>query len=164
MPALYQAAHAPNASLKTVHRTTYADGTVVEYDRAAHKLTATVVGDVEIASGGMIKATATTAEIITSGKAKIQSTGNDVEVLASGAIKGSSATAEITTTGNAKVQSGAELRLKGATIVLEGPVTATSTVSSTGNITAPNAILAGIPFMSHKHTIPDIGITNTPHT
>jgi len=39
LPALYQTANPPPASTPDKHKTTYADGTVVEYDRAAHKLT-----------------------------------------------------------------------------------------------------------------------------
>lgn len=38
--SLYQDAHAEPAAVLTVHRTIYADGTVVEYDRATHTLLA----------------------------------------------------------------------------------------------------------------------------
>ena len=116
LPAIYTEANAAPAAEKTKHRTVYSDGTFVEYDRAAHKLTATVQG-----------------------------------------------TAEITTTGDAKVQSGGELRLKGATIILEGPVSATSTIDATGNISAPEAVINSLSFNNHRHTIPFVGVTNGPH-
>ncbi len=40
LPALYCVAHPAPADAPTVHRTVYADGAVVEYDRAAHRLRA----------------------------------------------------------------------------------------------------------------------------
>lgn len=52
LPAVYRSAYAPPANAKTVHRTTYADGAVIEYDREAHKLTATIPGDVELTADG----------------------------------------------------------------------------------------------------------------
>ncbi|WP_178860826.1 phage baseplate assembly protein V [Thiomicrorhabdus cannonii] len=42
LPALYQASHPAPASAATVHRMQYADGAVIEYDRAAHRLKATL--------------------------------------------------------------------------------------------------------------------------
>ena len=45
--SLYQDAHAEPAAALTVHRTIYADGTVVEYDRASHTLLADL-GDNQI--------------------------------------------------------------------------------------------------------------------
>ena len=42
--AIYQTAHGAPASSADVHRTTYSDGAVVEYDRAAHALKATLPG------------------------------------------------------------------------------------------------------------------------
>lgn len=47
-PSIYQAAHAAPGDVATVQRTTYADGTVVEYDRAAHKLKVDCVGSVDV--------------------------------------------------------------------------------------------------------------------
>lgn len=41
-PALYQSAHPAPANAASVRRTIYADGAVIEYDRAAHRLTATL--------------------------------------------------------------------------------------------------------------------------
>lgn len=48
IPAIYSTANPANGDAATIHRTTYKDGTVVEYDAAAHKLNATVNGSAEI--------------------------------------------------------------------------------------------------------------------
>jgi phage baseplate assembly protein V len=40
LPAIYQDAHPAPADRETVHRTEYADGSTVEYDRDAHRLLA----------------------------------------------------------------------------------------------------------------------------
>jgi phage baseplate assembly protein V len=76
LPALYQDAKAAPKNTETVHHVAYADGTIIEYDRAAHKLTVNVKGgdvlvtttgnlnasadgDASIAAGGAINITAT---------------------------------------------------------------------------------------------------------
>ena len=46
LPGLYQDAHPPAGDAATVHRTIYDDGTVIEYDRAAHRAV------VNLAAGG----------------------------------------------------------------------------------------------------------------
>ena len=85
IPAIYQTAYPAPANAATVHRTTYADGTVIEYDRATHKLKAAVAGSIE--------ATAT-------GTASISATGN-VSVGSSGKITLAAGTVEIV--GNATI-------------------------------------------------------------
>jgi phage baseplate assembly protein V len=50
--ALYQARYAAPGNEPTVHRTRYADGTTIEYDRAAHRLRVQCAGDVEIVAAG----------------------------------------------------------------------------------------------------------------
>lgn len=42
LPSIYQDAHPANSNTPDIHRTTYSDGSVVEYDRAAHILTVNV--------------------------------------------------------------------------------------------------------------------------
>jgi len=59
LPAVYRDAYPAPANKKTVWRRTFADGTVIEYDRASHKLYANVVG-------GTIDARADVSAIITS--------------------------------------------------------------------------------------------------
>lgn len=56
LPAVYSDAHPAPADAATVRRDVYADGAVVEYDRAAHRLRATLPGGgtaVLIAPGGV---------------------------------------------------------------------------------------------------------------
>lgn len=50
LPAIYQSAHPANGSSASVRRVTFADGTVVAYDRGAHQLTV----DVSASSGTVI--------------------------------------------------------------------------------------------------------------
>lgn len=54
LPALYATAHPANGDAATIHRTTYKDGTVVEYDAAAHKLKATVNGSADVTATGAV--------------------------------------------------------------------------------------------------------------
>lgn len=42
LPGIYQDDHPQNGNTANIHRTTYSDGSVVEYDRAVHRLTVTV--------------------------------------------------------------------------------------------------------------------------
>lgn len=58
LPAIYQSAHPAPADAKTLHRMVYDDGTVIEYDRAGHKLLASVRGDAEVIADNDITATA----------------------------------------------------------------------------------------------------------
>lgn len=55
--AVYQDSHPPPAAAKSVHRTTYDDGTVVEYDRAASRLAVSCVGEITIETGADITVT-----------------------------------------------------------------------------------------------------------
>lgn len=55
--SLYQSAFPAPGDRETLDRTIYADGTIVEYDRAAHRLTIDVKGDVRI----IVKGTADVA-------------------------------------------------------------------------------------------------------
>lgn len=47
-----------NGERAALHRSTYRDGAVIEYDSAAHKLTASIPGDISITAGGDITITA----------------------------------------------------------------------------------------------------------
>lgn len=44
LPAIFYASRPANAAAATIHRTTYADGAVIEYDRAAHTLKINIPG------------------------------------------------------------------------------------------------------------------------
>jgi phage baseplate assembly protein V len=56
--AIYQNAHPAVGDRETLHRTVYADGTVVEYDRAASHLTVTCVGTVTVVASTLVEVTA----------------------------------------------------------------------------------------------------------
>ncbi len=56
--AIFQNTAPPPAGAETVHRTVYADGTVVEYDRDAQVLTVNAVGKVEIVAAQAVNVTA----------------------------------------------------------------------------------------------------------
>ena len=74
LPALYQDAHPEPANSADVHRTVYADGSVVEYDRAAHRLT------VNVGSGSVVvncaTATVHASDSVTLDTPETQCTGN----------------------------------------------------------------------------------------
>lgn len=50
LPGIYRDAFPAPADTPAIHQTTYQDGTVIAYDRAAHKLTARIAGDAEISA------------------------------------------------------------------------------------------------------------------
>jgi phage baseplate assembly protein V len=64
--SIYQADYAAPAAAATVQRTTYADGAVLEYDRATHKLKATLPtgGAADITAPGNVTVTAPTVTVI----------------------------------------------------------------------------------------------------
>ncbi|QOE32743.1 baseplate spike protein [Achromobacter phage Mano] len=76
LPAVYQDAHPAPANSKDVHRVEYQDGSVVQYDRAAHQL----LVDVSAASGSVLiicnTATVQAAESVTIDTPETTCTGN----------------------------------------------------------------------------------------
>lgn len=56
LPAGFSDAAPPPANRPEVHCTIYDDGAVIEYDRAAHKLTAMIPGDVVLTAQGRLTA------------------------------------------------------------------------------------------------------------
>jgi phage baseplate assembly protein V len=115
--SFYTNTNSAPASEDTIVRTTYRDGTVVEYDTSAHRLTATVKGDAVITASGTLAATVA---------------------------------------GNVSVQSGATLTLKAASIVLDGPVSASSTITADDDVKA-----GGISLMKHVHSGVESGTSKT---
>ncbi len=77
LPSIFQDAHPQNANSKDVHRTTYGDGTVVEYDRAAHALkidTSASNGNVTINTGsGNVAVNCQAANVKASSSVKLDS-------------------------------------------------------------------------------------------
>lgn len=74
LASIFQNDHAAPASVKTIHRTTYADGTVVEYDRTAHKFT------MNVGSGSVVvncaTATVTASDSVTLDTPTVHATGD----------------------------------------------------------------------------------------
>jgi phage baseplate assembly protein V len=60
---LYQAAHPAPSSSPEKRRLQLADGSVVDYDRATHQLTLTVIGNVVVTAGGHAAVTANTISL-----------------------------------------------------------------------------------------------------
>lgn len=58
LPAIHSTANTPGAADTDIHRMTYADGTVIEYDQSTSTLTADCVGDVMIESATLADVTA----------------------------------------------------------------------------------------------------------
>lgn len=56
LPAIYRSAHPAPADSKNVYRKAFSDGTVIEYDRAAHLLKADVKGSVQLLAEGTLDA------------------------------------------------------------------------------------------------------------
>jgi phage baseplate assembly protein V len=110
--ALYQAAHPAPADQVTIHRTVYEDGTVVEYDRAAHRLMVRVVGDLRVETAGR------------------------VEIAAEGPVAVSSAAeASITAQGPVSVSSEAQVSIAAPAVAMTGTGGNSATASLTGDFT-----------------------------
>lgn len=67
----YPAGKAPAAD-ENIYRHTFSDGTFLEYDRAAHKLTASCVGDVTVAAQGDIELTGNNVSVTAQGTINLQ--------------------------------------------------------------------------------------------
>ena len=126
--SVYQDAHAAPANLKTTHRTEYADGAFVEYDREAHAMKVDVPsgGKIELCIGGTVllledgKATLTTDEFIVNAP---QSTFNG----------------DVTVNGNVDV-SGGNVTVTGGDVTADGKSLKTHThpgVESGSSVTGP---------------------------
>ncbi|MCP3940519.1 MAG: phage baseplate assembly protein V [Desulfobacteraceae bacterium] len=55
IPSIYSSANPANADSTMVHRTTYSDGTIIEYDKEKHKASINCTGDVEVKAKGSIR-------------------------------------------------------------------------------------------------------------
>lgn len=134
MPAIYSDAKPANAAAATVHRTTYADGAVVEYDRAAHEFKITTPGKVTINAAGNVTATV----------------GGNLAAAVTGTVG-------INSTGAISLTSAASITLAGTSIALNAPaVTAQGTIVSQGDITNNAGALGSLgtlqtKYNAHKH-------------
>ena len=114
--SLYSAATQPNGASKDKWRVRFKDGTVIEYDRAAHKLTADVQGQVEIKASGNVKVEAANIEAKASATAKVQAP-------------------TITAQGNVTIT---------GTLTVQGAVTAASTITAAGAVATPLVEAGGL--------------------
>lgn len=94
LPALYRSSAPAPADAATVHRVVYEDGTTIEYDRAAHKLKATVVGDVEVTADGDVTIDAGGNATVNAGNTATVSAGSKVVVSAPQICVGSDSSAD----------------------------------------------------------------------
>lgn len=126
----------PEQSSQDVREVKFEDGTVLRYDRAAHKLEGDIKGDVSIKLSGKAEVTAQGAVSVTS-SAKITLTAPAIEL--NGAITTNS-------------QSGGS-----------GTMKVNGQMEISGNITGKSDITAsGVSLKSHVHTCPD-GTTSGPY-
>lgn len=90
LPAGFQQAHPAPANSADVHRREYADGSFVEYDRAAHRLIVTVNGgDVQLnATGNVDAAIGGNLEAIADGHAKVTANNIELDGAGGGGVKG----------------------------------------------------------------------------
>lgn len=130
--AMYGKASPPVTSGDKWHRK-FADGTVLEYDRAAHKLTANVKGDVELVTSGSVKATIT----------------GPLQASAQGAVSVQSAQ-------NLNL-SAPSMNMGGS-----GGGGTSATMSGTFRLKDGDIIVEGISFLRHVHPCPHGGTTGVP--
>lgn len=128
LPAIYQDTKPANGNSKDVHRVTFGDGTVVEYDRAAHRLNV----DTSASNGSVVINTG-------SGNATVNC--NQATVQASASVTLDTPTTHctgvlnvdglITGAGGMAISGGSG----GATATISGPVSINGNVATTGTLT-----------------------------
>lgn len=134
----------PNGGNADKWRVRFKDGTVIEYDRAGHKLFAEVKGQVELKAEGAVKVDGqSTVDVKATGAVK-------VETSATATVKATAVTLDapnVTCTGALTAASIATSG--GGNITAAGSITATGDIKTTGgDVEAPG----GIKLTQHKHT------------
>lgn len=135
LPGIYSDAHPANGDRKTLQRVTYADGTIVQYDRAAHQL--------------KIDATASSGAVLVdvgSGSVTVNCATATVKATTSVTLDtpATHCTGALTVDGNTLVKGTATVQ--GAT-ALQAGATVTGAMAATGAVTS-----GGIGLASHHHT------------
>lgn len=130
--SLYQSAHPANANTKDVQRMTYADGTVVEYDRAAHQLKV----DASAASG-------TVLVNVGGGHVIVQCA--TAAVTASDSVTVECATAAVTASQSVDVQAGTTATVKAPEITLDSPLSTCTGALVVEGLLSFNAGMSGKP-------------------
>jgi phage baseplate assembly protein V len=141
LPGIYSNAHPANGNAKTLRRTTYADGTVVQYDRAAHQLTV----DTSASNGAVV----------------VNAGGGNVTVNCAAATVKATDSVTLDTpnthcTGGLTVDGATVLKgtatVQGAT-ALQAGATVTGAMTASGAVTgATVATSGGIGLATHHHT------------
>lgn len=122
LPAIHSTTNIPGADDSDIHRMTYADGTVIEYDQGTSTLTATCVGDVMIDATG------------------------DVTVNSGGTATVDAATQADLTAPIVNVNATTSATITSPIITLAGAVTATGAITATGEIVGN-----GVAVSTHTH-------------
>lgn len=139
--SLYSGSVPPVTDGEKWHRA-FRDGTVLEYDRAAHKLTATVKGDVNLTADGNLTANVK----------------GNVTVTADGAL-------EADAKGAVSISSAAQLSLTAPAMNLGGSGDGGATSAAmrgTFRLQDGDIIVEGISFLKHVHSCPHGGTTGAP--
>lgn len=152
--AMYSKDVKPNGGNKDKWRARFKDGTVIEYDRSAHKLFADVKGQVEVKAQGAVKVDGqSTVDVKATGAVK-------VETATTATVKAVAVTLDapaVTVTGVLTVAQLAVSPGPGGTgnmaitgdIAVTGKLTTTGDIKTTGgDVEAPG----GIKLTQHKHT------------
>lgn len=158
IPALYQSAHPANADNPDIARITFADGAVLEYDRAAHRLAADIPGSASIKTSGDL-----TAAI--GGKLAAEVTGSvSLDTKAAADIK---AAAAVTVQSVAAVTITAPVITLNGVTTINGPLTqGTGSAGGGATMAGPLKVDAdvtagGVSLKSHVHGGVDPGPSST---
>lgn len=129
-------------------RKVFDDGSVIEYDKTTHKLTANIVGQVEIKATLDIKAS---SETTITAEATVQANieAPIIQLKGNVTVIGTITAAGISATPMAGVP--------GAT----GKITAQSDIETTGNIKGADVLAGAISLVSHKHGGVQSGLSST---
>jgi phage baseplate assembly protein V len=144
LPALYSTANPPPETDAAKTTLKFADGAVLEYDRAAHKLKATVPGPVEVSAQGDITAQTQQNAVLT--------TSGNVTVTAGAAVTidapATTITGTLTVQGALAAQAGMSITggSGGVTATINGSLSATGDLSADGDTTA-----GGVSLKNHVH-------------
>lgn len=132
--AIYTGANLPTNPSETVRRVTFGDGTIVEYDRASHRMYVSTVGPIEITTTGNVKVTTTADAIVDAVNVSV-----DADTVAVDAPT-------VTVTADTTTVTSGNVHLDG-TIKVAGGAESVALATKTGDaLTAlKNAIAGGVP-------------------
>ena len=139
LPSLYQAAAPAPGDSPDVLRWSFLDGAVVEYDRAAHRLTATTPGDAVVTAQGSITASAG-GDVIASAGRNLEATAAAQLRLAAPSIILEAGAIQVNGPLTAGSAGGA-----GNPVTIHGPITQTGGdfTNAEGDVVASNISLTG---------------------